>query len=248
VNPEIQVLADGAALYEAAAATFQRVTTESVRERGVCRVALAGGSTPKGLYELLASDSRWRDAVPWDGVEWFWGDERHVGPDHSDSNYRLAEQAMLSRVPVRPPAVHRVPAEHPDANVAADLYEADIRASFLRARTEDAVPRFDLILLGLGTDAHTASLFPGTRALEERERLVVANRVEKLATDRITMTFPLLNAGRVVTFLVAGSDKAEAVRAVLDPDPAAPPPAALVRPAAGRLIWLLDRPAAARLA
>jgi 6-phosphogluconolactonase len=245
VTPEIQRLSGPGALYEAAADVFQRVSSEAVRDRGVCRVALAGGSTPKGLYALLADDARWTNAVRWDALDVFWGDERHVGPDHRDSNYRMADEAMLSKVPVPPARVHRVLAENPDAAAAANSYEAEIRTA---SGVATGVPRFDVILLGLGSDGHTASLFPGTLALSERNRLVVANWVEKMAAYRITMTLPVLNAARVVMFLVAGADKAEALRAVLQPKPDSPPlPAALVRPEGGRVLWLLDPAAARRL-
>lgn len=242
---DILVLPDGEAVSRAAADLFQRACRDAVEARGVFSVALAGGSTPRGLYSLLATDPLLRDSIPWDRVEFFWGDERHVPPDHRDSNYRMAHEAMLSRVPVRPERVHRVPSEQPDPAVAASLYEAELR------RTLDAdrdVPRLDLILLGLGPDGHTASLFPGTHALSERRRVYAANRVDSLATDRITATFPLLNAARQVVFVVAGAEKAPAVRSILAPDADTPVlPARLVRPEGGTLHWVVDRAAARQL-
>jgi 6-phosphogluconolactonase len=245
MTADVRRFADVYALYAAAAAVFEPIVRESVQQRGVCRAALAGGSTPKGLYSLLAADPRWRDTVRWDALEVFWGDERHVPPDHADSNYRMAAEAMLSRVPIASAHVHRVRSEEPDAHAAAAAYEAEIRAAF---GAGTGIPRFDLILLGLGSDAHTASLFPGTAALGERDRLVVANWVSKLSAYRITLTLPIINAARVVLFMVAGSDKAAAVRAVLAPDAdARPVPAALVRPQPGKLVWLLDSAASGML-
>ena len=238
------VLADAAEVAQAAADLFRRACADAVGARGVCAVALAGGSTPKGLYSLLATDTSLRRSIPWDRIEFFWGDERHVAPDHRDSNYRMADEAMLSHVPVEPRRVHRVQTEQPDAAVAASLYEAELRRTLAADRD---IPRLDLILLGLGPDGHTASLFPGTLALSERRRLFAANRVESLGTDRITATYPLLNAARQVVFVVAGAEKAPAVRSVLQPDANDPIlPARLVTPERGTLHWLLDR-AAARL-
>ena len=243
--PDITIAADADALFRAAASVFQRVSADAVAARGSFTVALSGGSTPKGLFSLLATDEVLRSAIAWDRGAFYWSDERHVPPDDPDSNYRMAQDALLSRVPVRADRVHRVRAEQPDAAVAAITYEVDIR------RTLDSygeIPRFDLILLGLGADGHTASLFPGTPALAERSRLVTANRVETLGVDRITMTYPLLNAARLVMFVVAGSEKAAAVRAVLQPDPDTPElPARLVQPENGEVVWVLDRAAASQL-
>jgi 6-phosphogluconolactonase len=242
---DILVLADGEAVSRAAADLFQRACRDAVEARGVFSVALAGGSTPRGLYSLLATDPALRDSIPWDRVGFFWGDERHVPPDHPDSNYRMAHEAMLSRVPVRPERVHRVLSEQPDAAVAASLYEAEVRRAFAADR---GVPSFDLILLGLGPDGHTASLFPGTEALSEQRRLFAANFVQKFGAHRITATFPLLNAARHVVFVVAGAEKATVVRDVLQPQPDTPVvPARLVRPGRGALRWILDRGAASRL-
>jgi 6-phosphogluconolactonase len=242
--PEIVRLTDAAAVYRASADVFAGAAADAVARSGRFSVALAGGSTPKAVYSLLATDARLRTAVPWAETHVFWGDERCVPPDHGDSNYRMAREAMLSRVPVPPGQVHRVRGEEPDPAAAAAAYERELRTSF---GTDTGVPRFDLVLLGLGPDGHTASLFPSTTALSERARLVVANRVEKLGAWRITLTFPVLNAARLVLFIVSGSDKAEAVRDVLQPRTDAPAlPASLVRPVDGRLLWHLDD-AAARL-
>jgi len=243
VTTEIERLPSVQSIYEAAATLFQRSAADAIRERNAFSVALAGGSTPRGLYSLLADNSRWRERVMWNAIDVFWGDERHVPPDHRDSNYRMAYEALLSKVPVNRSRVHRVLSENPDANAAASSYEADIHAAF-----GAGVPRFDLMLLGLGTDGPTASLFPGTAALSEDRRLVVANWVDKFKTHRITMTLPVLNAARLVMFLVAGEEKAEAIRKVLQPEPDAPTlPAQLVRAGDGRVVWLLDREASSLL-
>jgi 6-phosphogluconolactonase len=242
--PDVTVAPDVAALFRAAAGVFQRVSADAVAARDVFRVALSGGSTPKGLYSLLASDETLRSAVAWDRAEFFWSDERHVPPVHPESNYRMAEEALLSRVAVEPNRIHRVRAELPDPSVAAIAYEVDIRRTFA---SYGEIPRFDLILLGLGADGHTASLFPRTEALSERSRLVAANHVPELG-DRITMTYPLLNAARLVMFVVAGAGKAAAVRAVLKPDLETPElPARLVRPEEGDVVWVLDGDAARQL-
>jgi len=194
-------------------------------------VALSGGSTPKVLYQLLAED--FRDQVSWASTQFFWSDERHVPPDHPDSNYRMAHEALLSRVPVPESNVHRVHSENPSAQEAADEYEKVI------------VPRLDLILLGLGADGHTASIFPGSDVLHETKRLVAAPWVEKLNTYRITMTLPLLNNGASILFLVSGADKAQIVKEVLEGPKKYP--AQFVQPTNGELIWMLDRDAAAGL-
>ncbi len=240
---EIRILSDAEALARTAAAEFARTASAAVRERGRFAVALSGGSTPRRVYALLAEDDSLRSEVPWDRTHVFWGDERPVPPDHPDSNYRMAREALLSRVPVPPGNIHRIRGEDPVAARAAGDY-ARILREFFRL-PEGKFPRFDLVLLGLGTDGHTASLFPGTAALREERLLAVPNRVERLGTERITLTFPVLNgAGRVV-FLVSGEEKAGAVRAALgDPPPPDPPPARRIRPERGSLLWLLDRPAA----
>jgi 6-phosphogluconolactonase len=244
-KPEIQIVANADALYQAAAAEFVHQAGEAVEAKGACTVALSGGSTPKGLYGLLADDPAWRGQVPWDNMHVFWGDERHVPPDHPDSNYRMAYEAMLSKVPIPPANVHRIKSEHPDARQAADDYEQTLQAFFHLAAGQ--LPRFDLIFLGLGPEGHTASLFPGTKALHETSRLVVSTWVGKLFTERITLTPPVLNNAACVIFLVSGGDKALPLKAVLEgPDEPEQLPAQLFRPSHGRLLWLVDR-AAARL-
>ncbi|HTQ80592.1 MAG TPA: 6-phosphogluconolactonase [Thermoanaerobaculia bacterium] len=240
----IEVLADKAAITRAAAAVVSARAASAVAARGAFTLALSGGSTPKDLYRLLADPNEpFRARLPWDKTHFFFGDERHVPPDHADSNYRMAREAMLDSVPVPSANVHRVLAENPDAGAAAVQYEETLRAFFPPASGEP--PRFDLILLGLGPEGHTASLFPGSPALHETERWVLAPWVEKFATHRITFTPPVLNRAAAVLFLVAGEDKAEAAQAVLDENGDVDLyPARVVRPLEGDLLWLLDRAAA----
>lgn len=206
-------------------------------------VALSGGSTPRVLYELL-SDPRepFRDQIAWDKTHFFFSDERHVPPDHAESNYRMVNEAMFSRVPVPPENIHRIPAENPVAEDAAKAYETDLRKSF-----GEAIPAFDLLLLGLGEDGHTASLFPHSPALKETERYVVAPWVEKFNAYRITMTLPVLNNGKSVVFLVTGASKAEVLREVIKTDKNPDLyPAQAISPTNGAVSWFIDK-AAARL-
>ena len=221
-------------LAEAAASEFAAKAAEAVEERGRFAVVLAGGSTPKAAYELLARD--FTESIDWDRVDIFFGDERSVTPEHEDSNYRMAREALLDHVPVG--SVHRMQGELPPAEAAAS-YEDELRRFF-----GEELPRLDLVLLGIGEDGHTASLFPETSALEVSDRLAVANPVLKLDTTRITLTVPVLNAARTVNFLVAGEGKAEALKEILEGD--ADPrryPAKLVRPPGGPA-WMVDRNAA----
>lgn len=243
-SAEIRILTTPQGLFEAAAEEVIRDAKDAEDTRGRFTIALSGGSTPKSLYNLLATNAR--NALPWDRMFFFWGDERHVPPTNSESNYRMANEVMLAKVPVPAGNVFRMPTENPDAALAAEEYEKNLRSFFQLSAAE--VPRFDLILLGLGPDGHTASLFPGTAALREKSRLVVANWVEKLKTNRLTFTLPVLNAARCVAFLVSGTEKASVLKTVLEEN--APPeqyPAKLVNPSPGRLIWFLDRAAASSL-
>jgi 6-phosphogluconolactonase len=205
-------------------------------------VALSGGSTPKLLYQTLADPNQpFREQVAWSNIHLFWSDERHVPPDHPDSNYRMAHEALLTRVPVSLANVHRIPSENPNAAEAAAAYEQT-----LRQVTQQALPRLDLILLGLGPDGHTASIFPASDVLHETKRLVAAPWVEKLNTYRITMTLPLMNNAASVVFLVSGAEKAEIVKQVLQ-GPSERYPAQEVRPTNGELVWMLDKDAASKL-
>lgn len=243
VQSAVRVLNDPATLFQTAADGFRRCANSAVTTRGRFTAALSGGSTPKGLYSLLATDS----SLPWDKIYFFFGDERHVPPDSPESNYRMASEALLSRIPAPANNVFRVPAEIPDADQAASTYEQTIRQFFKTAPGH--FPRFDLILLGIGPDGHTASLFPKTKALQEKSRLFVANWVEKFQTNRLTLTLPVLNNAAEAMFLVSGQDKAPALHAVLESDePGELYPAKLVQPTNGKLIWLVDRAAAGELA
>jgi len=201
-------------------------------------VALSGGSTPKLMFQILAE--QFRDDVPWESIQFFWSDERHVPPDDPESNYRMANEALLSHVPVSAENVHRIHSENPDAANAAAEYEQTIVGI-----TKQTLPRLDLIFLGLGTDGHTASIFPGSEVLHETKRLVAAPYVEKFQSYRITMTLPLLNNGASVVFLVSGAEKAEIVKSVFEGEDMYP--AQAVKPAQGELIWMLDRDAASKL-
>lgn len=237
---ELRVLDDVEALARAAADEVVRCAEAAVRERGRFTIALSGGSTPQRLYRLLADHAH----IDWRAAHVFWGDERHVPPDHPDSNYRMAREALLDLVPVPADNIHRIHAELPDAAEAADAYEIELRRAFSLAPGE--APRFDLALMGLGADGHTASLFPGSDALHEHARLVVAPWIDKLSSFRITLTLPVFERAAEVLFLVSGEDKAAALQAVLEGEPERYP-AQLVHPREGRLLWYADRTAASRL-
>jgi 6-phosphogluconolactonase len=242
---EIRVLTTPQELSEAAAEEVVCAANEAVARAGRFTIALSGGSTPKALFNLLATNAR--TVFPWDRTFFFWGDERHVPPSDPDSNYRMAEEAMLSKIPVNAGNVFRIAAENSDAAAAAEAYEQTLRKFFQLAPGQ--IPSFDLILLGMGPDGHTASLFPNTAGLQEKSRLVIANWVDKLKTSRLTLTLPVLNAARCVAFLVSGTDKATVLKTVLEDNnaPAEQYPSKLVRPSDGKLIWLLDRAAANEL-
>jgi 6-phosphogluconolactonase len=240
--PEIRIVNTQADLFQAAAEEFLSQGNQAIAARGKFTVALSGGSTPRGLFRLLASGSI--PSIPWDKIFFWWSDERHVPPGDPESNYGMANEALLSKVPVPAGNVFRVRAEEKDAKVAASDYEQALRRFF--ALSPGEFPRFDLIYLGIGPDGHTASLFPGSAGLEEKSRLVIANWVEKFKTDRITFTYPVLNASACVMFLVSGPDKAAILREVLE-NPDRGLPCQQVRPGHGRLVWLLDRAAAGAL-
>jgi 6-phosphogluconolactonase len=239
---EVRVFGDAGQVARATAARFVELADSSTRERGAFSVALSGGSTPRRVYELLASDD-FRERVRWPSVEVFFGDERCVPPEHADSNYRMAFETLLSRVPLQAERIHRMACEA-DAVSGARRYEQELRAYF----KDHAWPRFDLVMLGMGEDGHTASLFPHTGALGEQTAWVVANRVEHLDAFRLTLTTPAINRARQVVFNVVGAGKSERLREVLrggrDPERL---PAQLIKPDAGRLSWFVDRAAAEKL-
>lgn len=233
-----RVLPDPQTVAEATADRFVASAREAIDTNGIFRVALSGGETPKQVYSLLLEPAR-RDAVDWSAVEFFWGDERAVPPDHPESNFGVAYQMLIAQLPdVRPDRVHRMPAEASDIDVAALSHESELRLAF-DARGNEA-PEFDLIWLGMGPDGHCASLFPGTLALEEAERWVVGNWVPQKETWRMTLTFPVLNAGRRVIFAVTGADKADALRAIRAGGSDLP----AERVTGRRVEWLIDAAAA----
>jgi 6-phosphogluconolactonase len=240
MEPEIRIVETAADLFQAAAEEFSQIAAKAIRSRGRFTVALSGGSTPRGLFALLATG---KFNVAWDKTLFFWSDERHVPPNDPDSNFRMANEALLSKIPVPPQNIFRIPAENKDASAAASAYEATLRSVFAVKAGE--IPRFDLILLGIGTEGHTASLFPGSPALNETQRLTVANWIEKLHTARITFTYPLLNNAACVIFLVSGAEKADILHQILEGP--GDLPAQKVCPVNGRLLWIEDHAAAAKV-
>src|ERR1035438_7812480 len=203
---------DPAALARRAAQYFLEMTGEAVEAHGRARIAISGGSTPKATFALLADpDQPWRNHMPWDSLDLYWVDERCVPPDHADSNYRMTREAMLDHVPLRPEQIHRIEGEL-EPHAAAARYESELRNSFRLEGAES--PRFDLVALGLGSDGHTASLFPHTEAIHEMSRLATTNRVPQRDTWRITLTWPVINHARSVFFLVAGAEKAAILQEV----------------------------------
>jgi len=246
LKPAIEIVADVEAISRKAAEMIMALMAETLKTKTHFSIALSGGSTPKSLFKLLADDSALSDRVNWAKVHFFWGDERHVPPDHQDSNFRIAYETMLSKVPVQETNIHRVRAEEVDAGKAAEEYEDELRIFF--NLKPDELPRFDCVLLGMGPDGHTASLFPGTEALREQKRLVVSNWVEKFQTHRITLTAQAINNADCIIFLVSGEEKAEVLREVLEgeynPELF---PSQLIKPSHGKLIWLVAQSATTKL-
>lgn len=237
---------DAAALAGRAAQYLTEMAGEAVADRGRARIAISGGSTPKAVFESLADPAQpWLARMPWGSLDLYWVDERCVPPDHDESNYRMTREALLDKVPLRPEQIHRMEGEL-EPERAADRYESELRSSFRLEGAEQ--PRFDLIALGMGSDGHTASLFPYTEALHELDRLVAANRVPQKDAWRITLTWPVIDHASSVFFLVAGADKAEILKEVLtgprDPERL---PSQLIWPVSGILTLILDQAAAALL-
>jgi 6-phosphogluconolactonase len=230
----IEVATDPEDLARRAARWIADIAAES-RDR--IAVSLSGGSTPRRLYRLLA-EAPFREALPWGRIHWFWGDERFVPPDHPDSNYRMVREALLSRAPVPPGNIHPVPTSGDPATAARD-YSRTLQSFYGAEALDPARPLFDVELLGLGADGHTASLFPGTSVLDEKQRWA-AEVIGAKAEDRITLSFPVLESSRHTAFLVAGGDKREALKRVLAADRALP--AARLAPT-GELVWLVDQDA-----
>lgn len=242
---DIHVYPTPQALVEAVAEHLLDHARQAIAARDSFTLALAGGSTPKELYARLAAPP-FRSQLDWTRVRFFWGDERHVPPDHAASNYRMAHEALLSHLPISKEQVHRVPSELPEAQIVADQYEAVLRKQF--DVSEPDVPRFDFVLLGMGPDGHTASLFPGTQAVRETSRLVAAPWIEQFQACRVTLTPVLLNHARQVTFLICGDAKADTLHAVLE-GPFQPDvlPAQIIGPRDGTLTWFMDQTAAGAL-
>ncbi|KAF0218640.1 MAG: hypothetical protein FD174_2733 [Geobacteraceae bacterium] len=236
----IEAMGDLAGLSRRGTELFVTAAVEAIGARGRFSVAVSGGSTPRPLFQLLATEE-FRTRIDWERVHFFWADERCVPPDHPDSNFKGAHDILLAKLPLPAANIHRIPGELAPPE-AARAYERELRVFFSGA----SMPVFDLILLGVGEDGHTASLFPGEEGIGEKERLAVALYVEKLHTHRVTLTLPVLNSARRVVFLVAGREKAVIVQEVLEgKNPRLP--AAQVNPPEGSLIWLLDSEAAGKL-
>jgi 6-phosphogluconolactonase len=246
VTVTYSVASTSAAVASAAAELFTRSALDAVASRGRARIAISGGSTPKAMFSLLADpENSFTTRVPWDALDLYWVDERCVPPEDAESNYRMTREQLLSKVPLAPERIHRMEGEL-DPEVAASRYESVLRNSFKLEGAE--TPTFDLVLLGMGDDGHTASLFPHTEALNEMGRLVVANHVPQKDTWRITLTWPVINQARQVAFLIEGAAKAQVLHDVFlgsyDPETK---PSQLIRPASGKLSLLLDLASAAKL-
>lgn len=239
---DIRILENDEEVARAAAKCFVDIALRSISAVGRFSVVLAGGSTPRRAYELLAT-KEYRNRIAWPKVHIFFGDERCVPPTDATSNYRMANEAMISLLPIPTQNIHRMAGEG-DAVANASLYQSDLQTFF----DEAPWPRFDLVLLGMGDDAHTASLFPGTRGLSERKAWVLANWIQKLNAYRITLTPPAINNAANVLFLVTGAGKAKSLLRVLrgarDPEKL---PAQLIQPMDGSLLWLVDKAAAGDL-
>jgi 6-phosphogluconolactonase len=242
----IEVLADGEAVARRGAELFARAARDAVKRRGTFIAALSGGSTPQRLYELLGRDP-WLSTVPWGQVQLLWGDERCVPPDSPESNYRMAREAFVARVPILPENIFRMRGEDDPAE-AAVAYEMRLRElGGQTGATLLGAPVIDLVLLGTGSNGHTASLFPHSAALRVEERLAVAVEVPDLGW-RLTLTVPVINAARHVVFVATGDEKAAVLARILQGPPGSDElPAQLIAPRPGRLTWLLDEAAAVRL-
>ncbi len=239
----IDIFASDEALNHEAAKYIVRLANQAIVTHGRFTLALSGGNTPKTAYSMLAT-SPYREQIDWNAVEVFWSDERCVPPTDPESNYHMAEQVLLSKVPIPAANVHRMPADEPDREAASEAYTREMQRVF----GTNGIPAFDLIQLGMGPEGHTASLFPHQPALYVTGRLVMPVSVPKPPPDRLTFTPPLLNAARNVLFLVTGAEKAAAVYAVIE-GPYEPDeyPAQIVRPPHGEVTWMLDSAAASQL-
>jgi 6-phosphogluconolactonase len=243
-KPEIMICSDVGELNRKAAAQFIELANAAIPLAGKFSVALSGGSTPKAMYSLLASPD-YKDRVDWQRAHFFWGDERCVAPDHAESNFRMVREALLGKIPVPEKNIHRLAGEKEPDQAAAD-YEGELRHFF--ALGPGQLPRFDLILLGLGEEGHTASLFPGSTALAEQKHLVATTYVEKLKAYRLTLTLPVINNAAQVSFLIAGASKSAIVKNLLGANAQSLDyPAGRVQPLNGQLTWFITRDAAGEI-
>ncbi len=242
MNGRLEIQPTSADLVRKATECIASLLLESVKSRKLAMIALSGGTTPRSVYMLLGSEPMC-SMIPWANVHLFWGDERCVPPDNAESNFRMVKEALLDKIAIPSTNIHRTKAEQNPA-IAAQEYEEEIKQTF--QLKGDALPRFDVILLGLGEDGHTASLFPGTTALQEQHKLVTEVYVEKLKAYRISMTLPLINNARHLLFLVSGKGKAGMLAEVLQSNDVKYP-AQLVKPVSGDIRWLVDRNAASHL-
>jgi 6-phosphogluconolactonase len=245
-KPQLRVLEDLDHVAQASSDEFVARAQRAIEHHGRFTVALSGGSTPKALHQVLVERTKKNPAlVDWSRVQIFFGDERHVPPDHPDSNFRMANETLLSKVPVPKENIHRILCEKP-AEEAADAYDAELVNAF-NLKGADQLPRLDLILLGMGPDGHTASLFPGTAAVQELKKRVVANWVPKMNTWRVSFTRPVLNQPECVLLMVCGQDKANPLHEVMGQGSPDTYPVKYVQPTHGDLIWIVDRASASGL-
>jgi len=246
VTPDILLARDGQEWAHDAAALLLRISEQSIRSNGRFLVALSGGATPKTLYQTLTVPE-WKGRFNWPQTIFLFGDERCTPPEHPESNFGMAQATLFQPLGIQPDHIYRIKGEQQDPASAAQEYENTLRR--LTHCLAPELPRIDLILLGLGEDGHTASLFPGTAALQEQRRVVTVGQAPKGIRSRLTLTLGVINRATVVLFLVTGSSKASIVQAILEPQRAEDRtfPAAMVAPEAGQLIWMLDHSAAARI-
>lgn len=238
---KIHILPDPASLNAAVAQTWLEQSNAAIAERGAFHVALSGGNTPRGLFQLLASPD-WRERFDWQHIHLYFGDERFVPPTQPDSNYRMARESMLDQLAIPAENIHPVPTERQEATASAQAYEKALRRCLPVAT--NGWPVFDVMLQGIGDDGHTASLFPGTAILQERDQWVAAVYVDKLDAWRISVTFPVIDQARCIMFLAAGSGKADILRDVLSQPPGDEPyPVQMIR-AQGEMHWYVDSAAA----
>jgi 6-phosphogluconolactonase len=244
---EVVLLPDAAAITRRAADEFLKAVNEAIARKDCFNVALAGGSTPKALYTMLSENPTYSSKIPWAKLHFFFGDERHAPPDNAESNFHMANQTLFSKGMIRQEQITRIKGEYADTEKAALEYEQALRTYF--GLQEGEFPRFDLLLLGMGEEGHTLSLFPGTKALHATQPIVVRNWVGKLYTERITITVPAANQAKQVIFSVTRADKALALKAVLE-GPYEPEqlPAQFIQPVNGKLLWLVDKDAGSMLA